>query len=424
MMNKLIVSLPWSHSGSYQTDTTLNSHLPPSNCEFPFVVCNEARTILNSAKAPLELLPKADVTILIAPTQALSWHQIAIPKVPQTQIRAVLDGLLEEQLLDDTNLNAIALSPNAQIGKEGVKSWIATCNKAWLSESISKFEMAGHRVIHIAPAYTPEQFGLESYVFFSGTTEEAFLTNVSSKGVITIPISTYSQIQSPNFKNDLKLYIPDDAIVLSEPAVADLAETILERPIQIRQHSVGLIESAETDWELAQFDQKLSGDGDSIKRIRRNWQAFWQSMAWRPTRWGLIGLLLANIIGLNTWAWQQKNGLENKKALLTNQLTQIFPQIKVVVDPMLQISKEMATLRQTTGSVSAHNFESVLSAFSLNTKTNAPPTMIEFKANKTIFTGVNWTDAEFAQAQSKMKTNGYTLIRDGNRISVTPEVGL
>ncbi len=265
----------------------------------------------------------------------------------------------------------------------------------------------------------------ESYVFITGTTEEAFLTTVSSQRCHYIP--DFIAFTNPIAKfqaTDLKLYIPDDAIVLSEPAVADLAETILERPIQIRQHSVGLIESADTDWELAQFDQKLSGDGDGIKRIRRNWQAFWQSMAWRPTRWGLIGLLLANIIGLNTWAWQQKNSLETKKTLLTNQLTQIFPQVKVVVDPMLQISKEMATLRQTTGSVSAHNFESVLSAFSLNTNTNAPPTMIEFMANKTIFTGVNWTDAEFAQAQSKMKTNGYTLIRDGNRISVTPEVGL
>ena len=44
--------------------------------------------------------------------------------------------------------------------------------------------------------------------------------------------------------------------------------------------------------------------------------------------------------------------------------------------------------------------------------------------NKTTFTGLNLTDAEFAQAQLKMKANGYTLTRDGNRIAVAPEVGL
>lgn len=80
----------------------------------------------------------------------------------------------------------------------------------------------------------------------------------------------------------------------------------MERPIQIRQPAIGLIESADTNWELAQFDLKLSGDGDGMKRLRRIWLAFWKGLAWRPARWGLIGLLLANVIGLNTWAWQQK----------------------------------------------------------------------------------------------------------------------
>ena len=423
-MNKLIVSLPWSYTSSDLPETRLNSHIPQSNCEFAFVVSNEARTILSSGHAPLELLPKADITILVAPAQALSWHQIAIPKVSQSQMRAVLDGLLEEQLLDDTSLTAIALSPKSQIGKEGIKTWIATCNKAWLSESIAKFETAGQRVVQVVPAFEPEKSESESYAFITGTTEEAFLTTVSVKGVLTFPMSSHTQTQSSNLSSGLKQHIPNDAIVFSEPAVAEIAENILERSIQIRQISVGLLDSADTEWELAQFDQKLSGDGDGIKRIRRTWQAFWQSMAWRPARWGLIGLLLANVIGLNAWAWHQKNSLETKKTLIANQLTQIFPQVKVVVDPLLQMNKEMASLRQITGSVSAQNFETVLSAFSLHTGTNSPPTTIEFMTNKTTFTGLNLTDAEFAQAQLKMKANGYTLTRDGNRIAVAPELGL
>jgi general secretion pathway protein L len=88
------------------------------------------------------------------------------------------------------------------------------------------------------------------------------------------------------------------------------------------------------NWELAQFDQKLSGDGDGMKRIASHLAGILaRAIAWRPARWGLIGLLLANVIGLNTWAWQQKNSLETKKTFLTNQLTQTFPQVKVVVDP-------------------------------------------------------------------------------------------
>ena len=226
-MNKLIVSLPWSYTSSDLPETRLNSHIPQSNCEFAFVVSNEARTILSSGHAPLELLPKADITILVAPAQALSWHQIAIPKVSQSQMRAVLDGLLEEQLLDDTSLTAIALSPKSQIGKEGIKTWIATCNKAWLSESIAKFETAGQRVVQVVPAFEPEKSESESYAFITGTTEEAFLTTVSVKGVLTFPMSSHTQTQSSNLSSGLKQHIPNDAIVFSEPAVAEIAENIL-----------------------------------------------------------------------------------------------------------------------------------------------------------------------------------------------------
>jgi len=420
-MNKLIVALPWSSRETGQSDATSNSNLLASKHEYLFVVCNDSRTVLQSGQATLELLPKTDVTVLVAPIQALSWHQIALPKVPKAQIRAVVDGQLEELLLDDAGMCAIALSPNVQFGNVGIKSWVATCNKAWLSKSISIFETAGHRVIQVAPALAPDQSGAEPCIYVTGTTDEAYFTALSSKGILTVPVSKHTQTLAPNLSNSLKLFIPNNAIVLSEPAVASLAETMWGRPVQIRQQSVGLIESADTNWELAQFDLKLSGDGDGIKRLRRHWFTFWKNAAWRPARWGLIGILLANITGLNAWSWKQKSDLENKQTLLTEQLTQTFPQIKVVVDPMLQMSKEINTLRQSTGTASSQSFESVLTALSQNTKTNTPPAMIEYKANKTILTGLNWTSAEYEQAQSKMKAIGYTLSRDGNRIIISTE---
>jgi general secretion pathway protein L len=119
-------------------------------------------------------------------------------------MRAVLDGLLEEQLLDDTNLYCFStFACDLKLEKRELKSWIACCNKAWLSESISKFEMAGHRVVQVTPAATPEQSGSASYVYITGTTEESFLTTVSQKGVLTFPISSHSQTHSPNFSNGL-----------------------------------------------------------------------------------------------------------------------------------------------------------------------------------------------------------------------------
>ena len=121
-MSKLIVSLPWRLPN---TSTPLSLGLPngPSEAamaadlEYSYALANEANTLLSSGSAALNLLPQADKTILVAPAQALSWHQIDLPKVPKARLRAALDGLLEDRLLDDTHAMSFALSPDASTGK-------------------------------------------------------------------------------------------------------------------------------------------------------------------------------------------------------------------------------------------------------------------------------------------------------------------
>ena len=95
-----------------------------------------------------------------------------------------------------------------------------------------------------------------------------------------------------------------------------------------------------------------------MKSVIRQWQNFWQSPAWRPVRWGLAALLLANIVGLNAWAWQQQSSLNAKRTQMNNLLTQSFPSVKVVVDAPLQMSRELTALRQATGANAVQNLES------------------------------------------------------------------
>ena len=47
----------------------------------------------------------------------------------QQRVRAVLDGLLEEKLLDDPAQLHLALDDTAEAGQP---SWVAACDKAWL----------------------------------------------------------------------------------------------------------------------------------------------------------------------------------------------------------------------------------------------------------------------------------------------------
>ena len=410
-MSKLIVSLPYpSFAGN-------------SNTSYQYVLSHDAQnrdTRGNTGVATLSELPKADATILVVPAQALSWHQIDLPKVPKARLRAALDGLLEERLLDDTNALALALSPEAQTGKAAVAAWVAACDKDWLKSAVQAFDAAGCRITQVVPEFWPQD---EAQIVVSGVPEEAWITRADAQGVITVPLRAGD---TSGVLGALLANFSPETPISAEPAVVALAEQIFSHKVALRQRSEGLLQSATSLWELAQFEQSLSGDSQGVKSVIRHWQNFWQSPAWRPARWGLAAALLANIVGLNMWAWQQQASLNAKRTQMNNLLTQSFPNVKVVVDAPQQMSRELIALRQSTGANTTQNFETMLSAFSNSNSASAgvfnAPTAIEYAANGINLKGIKLAGNELTAAQSKLKTLGYTLTQTGDTANVKVQV--
>lgn len=420
-MSKLIVSLPYPSSAS-----TANSggSAPAGNTLYTFVLSkdgqNDDPSKAKTGTLNLSELPKADATVLVVPARALSWHQVDLPKVPKARLRAALDGLLEEHLLDDTHTMAFAVSPDVQTGKAATAVWVAACDKTWLNDAVQTFDAAGCRITQAVPEFWPQS---NPIICVTGTPEEAWITRADKQGVMTVPLhlgDTSGVLQA------LLTHLPAGTRVGAEPAVVELAEASLspytELKVELRQHAAGLLFSATSLWELAQFEQSLSGDSQGVKSIIRQWQAFWQAPAWRPARWGLVALLCANIVGLNAWAWQQQASLSKKRALLGTILTQSFPNVKTVVDPALQMSREMVLLRQATGASSVQNFESMLSAFSAANSISAgafnTPTAIEYIANSVNFKNIKFAANELPVVQEKLKTMGYALTQNGEATSL------
>ena len=416
----------------YPSAAHAGSSAASGNTLYTFVLAkdgqNEDASRAKTGALSLNDLPKADATVLVVPIRALSWHQVNLPKVPKTRLRAVLDGLLEEHLLDDTSNMAFALSPDAQIGKAAQKVWVAACDKAWLNHELQTFDVAGCRVTQVVPEFWPQN---TPTINITGTPEEAWITRADDNGVMTVPLhmgDTSGVLQA------LLAQLPAGTKVEAEPAVVEFAEASLlpffdkntDLKVTLRQQATSLMFSATSLWELAQFEQSLSGDSQGVKSVIRHWQAFWQSPAWRPARWGMVALLCANIVGLNAWAWQQQASLSKKRAQLGTILTQSFSHVKTVVDPGLQMSREMALLRQATGANSLQNFESMLSAFGSANSTLAvvfpAPTAIEYIANNgnigINFKNVRLGTTELATAQEKLKPMGYALTQNGDTASL------
>ena len=417
-MSKLIISLPYANEaqsgGSGVSGNTLYTFVLSKDEQ------NDDPSRAKTGTLSLSELPKADATVLVVPARALSWHQVDLPKVPKARLRAALDGLLEERLLDDTNDMAFALSPDVQVGKAATGVWVAACDKAWLNNAVQIFDAAGCRITQVVPEFWPQS---NPMICITGTPEEAWITRADSHGVMIVPLHLGD---TSGVLEALLAQLPAGTSIGAEPVVVELAEASLlpysELKVALRQHATGLLFSATSLWELAQFEQSLSGDSQGMKSVIRQWQTFWQSPAWRPARWGLVAFLCANIVGLNAWAWQQQASLSKKQAQLITILTQTFPNVKTVIDPGLQMSREMALLRQSTGANSVQNFESMLSAFSNTNKRQASvftmPTAIEYIANGVNLKNVKLAANELPALQEKLKPMGYVLTQNGDTASL------
>jgi general secretion pathway protein L len=430
-MSTLIVTLPLELSGA----ATPYDH----------VLTPDGRTMGPHARAPANLLPApAGATgevVAVVPVQALSWHRVELPKgtlqknmfsgaVSSPRLQSVLEGLLEDRLLDETADLHFALAPDAHAG---VPTWVAVCNSAWLRAALQPLEDAKRPVARIVPEVAPG--ALPPTLQVIGTPEHPQLVASGEQGVTVLPLSpaalTLAQHAihgaAPGALADAAAGAenPDDEPIIAEPAVAALAEQTLQRRVELRQSAERWLLAAQSPWDLAQFSFANSNRSRAWKRLATQLREGLQSPRWRPARWGAAVLVAVHLVGLNAWAWKEKSVLNDKRDAIRQTLTQTFPSVKVIVDAPVQMERELALLRQNSGAASGRDFEAMLSALgsAASQTPSAPvPAGLEFSAGELRIRAMSLPDTEAAAFNNQLRTLGYSARNETDRLVVRPEV--
>lgn len=355
-MSTLILYLPLARSG-------------PAT-EYRYTLSADGHTATRHASASAALLPQpgraAGEVVAVVPIRALSWQQVQLPQGVGSQsprLRAVLEGLLEERLLDDPAQLHFALSPDAQPGST---VWVAVCERTWLREHLQALEAAGRPPARVVPEFAPGPPELHIQGAPAGTLENTQNPHLvvmglgKDQGVAVLPLCSAALALVSEMIPELA---QESAIpTFTEPAVAALAEQLLGRPIPLRTACECHLRAARGAWDLAQMDLASSGHIRRLRKLSTLANAVLHAPQWSAARWGVAGLLIAHWIGLNVWAWQEREQLAAQQAQVRHTLTETFPHIKVVVDAPLQMERELALLRQATGGVSHSDLEPLLAA--------------------------------------------------------------
>jgi general secretion pathway protein L len=405
--------------------------LPTSASALQVVQQVDAGTPAHLQDALLAILPDTPGAerVALVPVQRLSWHRVELPtgtldkgffnEGGSPRLRAVLEGLLEERLLDDTALLHFAIAPQANTG---APSWVAVCDKAWLKAWLAALEQAGRTITRVVPEFTPpdgDTAGLQLTAVGSAGAPQLICAGLAGVSALPLNATTLQWLLLPLADTDTNAP-PLAPRWLAEPSVAAAAEQLAAGSITLQTEAERAMLAVQSGWDLAQFEFSASRQARSRKRWSSLWSRLLQAPEWRAVRWSAVALLVVQIVGLQAWSWKEQSAQTAKRNAIAAVLTGTFPETKVVVDAPVQMARSVAALQRQSGAATGADLETILNRFGAMVQVNAAPSAIEFIANEVRIVGLDSNAAEFAGIAANLQAQGYTARWDGGTLVIAP----
>ena len=253
---------------------TLAAQPPAATTLCDVVLTHDGSTAERQVIVPLTLLPVANgaEVVAVVPAGLLSWHQVELPRGTldmgffqdsnAPRLRAVLDGLLEERLLDEPAQLHLAIAPQAKVQ---TKVWVAACDRSWLNAWLAALAQAGRPASRIVPELAPPDSSGLAAIHVVGTSDAPKILLSDAYGVTQLPLSVATVAL---------LAWPDTDGVLAEPGVAALAEQNFKGRVTLQTSAQRAMAAAQSDWDLAQFDLLNTRQKRIEKRLSKDFFEF------------------------------------------------------------------------------------------------------------------------------------------------------
>jgi len=389
--------------------------------EFVYVHSDESGRTLAQGQAEAHLLPqraRATPLHLVLPALALSWHCVTLPeglkksllsrRQDAARLRAALSGLLEERVLDEPDALHFAVFDHPT---QSDAIWVALCQRDWLRDCVASLLRAGHVLGRISAEAVPLPLAQAPQAWITADLADGLLLFAGSDGVSALPLGPASmqwaqaQAQSQG----------QGALALQcEPALLTQAQPLCDEALAVQTRAERLRAAAASPWNLAQLEFSAQR---SVRWLRKLSAAAAQ-MAWQPhwraARWALGLLLLTQVLGLNAYAWRQRQLQDERRAALVAVLRQTFPQVTVVLDAPLQMQRAVDALAQARGLGVGPDFSQALAAVAGSEWAQGAVQSLDW-ADGTLRLKTEHADAaQLAQWQRTLSAAGYALqLRDG-----------
>ncbi len=368
--------------------------------EFDYALSSDGIGVTSQGRCAPSLLPKASTVVAVLSDADVSWHRITLPKAPAQRLRAALTGVLEESLVDDDV--HLAVAPRATAGQP---TWVAAVQRSWLAATLGRLEKDQVFVDRVVPLSWPDDPPSGHFVEdpdAPGDSPAALvLTWAHADGVATL------KLQGGLARAVLPQPLPDGLRWSASPAAALGAGAWLGAPVAVMTPTQRGLQAVRTTWNLRQFDLAPRNRGmRALRDLRR--QAF--SPNWRALRFGLVGLLVVHLVGINLWALGQQAAVERRQAAMVSLLRETFPQVRTVVDAPVQMQREVDSLRATAGQAGDGDLEPLLQAAASAWPPDRPPVeTLRFEPGRLTLGASGWDNEEIERFRARLRPAGWEV---------------
>jgi general secretion pathway protein L len=388
-----------------------SSSLPAASGDaYAYALSADAVHVTAHGRAAATALPSADNVVAVLADSDVSWQRLTLPRAPATKLRAALGGALEEQLLDDDPALHLALEPGASAGQP---AWVAVVHKAWLRAELQTLEQAGLNIERVVPSSwpgdAPQGHFFEAAAPASGNAR-VMLCHADADSLHLLRLDgSLARALLPQMTAQPTRWT-------ATPAVATVAERWLGANVTVLTEPERALQSTRSLWNLRQFDLAPRRRGT---RALRSAVQRWLSPAWRPVRIGLATLIALQVVGLNAWAWHQRQAIATRHQAQQSLLLGSFPNVRAVLDAPMQMRRETEVLRAAAGRAGENDLEALLgAAASAWPDDQGPVQTLRFEPGRLTLSTGGWSAEQLAQFRDRLSTGGLKVESTDGRVTI------
>jgi general secretion pathway protein L len=413
-MTVLLVQIPTRPRLTARDSDAASEGMPDAHTTYSYVLSRDGMAVERSGECAASLLPKAQQVVAVLADTDVAWHRITLPKAPAARLAAALGGVLEEALLGEPEHTHLAVAPGASAGQA---TWVAAVNRPWLRAHLAALEKNQTTVDRVVPSSWPDAPATGYFAEVSHNTRESAegtlpvqLTWSHPEGVAVLPLSG----------GLVKAMLPStqhaDLRWSASAAAATAAEQWLGAPVAVVGNEQRCLQAARTLWNFRQFDLVPSRRGS--RWLIDAWRTV-LGPTWRPARWGLAALVVAQLVGLNWWANHLSNRLQQQRQQLTSVLQTEFPQVRAVLNAPLQMENEVQRLRLRAGQTSSSDLEPLLAAAASAWPSDLGPAQdFSYSAGQLTLAASGWSPAHIDAFSGALRAAGWQVQAQESKLIV------